>query len=134
MVSSSIWLRERDASRHRAEADRIHTYYQARQVNAIRDAIGVFLRDGDEDAVEVDVANAADRQWSGWGVGQPVAGTWQVEAGAFDAPGGAVKMGLVPPPCPRPIPPSINSQSFGWWGGRGSNPRPRDYESPALTG
>ena len=21
-----------------------------------------------------------------------------------------------------------------WWGGRGSNPRPRDYESPALTG
>ena len=21
-----------------------------------------------------------------------------------------------------------------WWGGRDSNPRPRDYESPALTG
>lgn len=50
VITGIIWLRERDASRHRAEADRIRAYYQSRQVRAIRDAIGVFLREGDEDA------------------------------------------------------------------------------------
>ena len=44
------WLRERDGSRRSAEADRIREYQHTRQVKAIRDAIGVFLRDGDEDA------------------------------------------------------------------------------------
>ena len=37
---------------------------------------------------------------------------------------------------PRPAPrgaPWQHRQENGWWGGRDSNPRPRDYESPALT-
>lgn len=49
-MSGIIWLRERDASRNRADADRIREHQHTRQVKAIRDAIGVFLRDGDEDA------------------------------------------------------------------------------------
>jgi hypothetical protein len=44
------WLRERDAARHRAEMDHIREDQHQRQVKAIRDAIGVFLRDGDDEA------------------------------------------------------------------------------------
>ncbi|MCG5464330.1 hypothetical protein MED01_002496 [Micromonospora sp. MED01] len=53
VMAGIIWLRERDASRHRAEADLIRAHYQGRQVKAIRDAIGVFLSDGDEAARQV---------------------------------------------------------------------------------
>ena len=46
----------------------------------------------------------------------------------------------VPPACPRPPSPILVSVVQAadprkqQWGGRDSNPRPRDYESPALTG
>ncbi|MEV0214404.1 hypothetical protein [Micromonospora sp. NPDC050695] len=53
VVTLLSWLRERDASRHQAEADRIREFQHTRQVKALKDAIGVFLRDGDEAARQV---------------------------------------------------------------------------------
>ncbi|MFD6565497.1 hypothetical protein [Micromonospora profundi] len=50
VVTGLVWLREHDASQHRADADRIREQQHAREVKSIKDAIGVFLREGDEDA------------------------------------------------------------------------------------
>lgn len=43
-----------------------------------------------------------------------------------------VAKGQAPGPC-QPHRSSCRPNRGMWWGVRGSNPRPRDYESPALT-
>ena len=50
VVTGLVWLREHDASQHRADEDRIREQQHVREVRSVKEAIGVFLRDGDEDA------------------------------------------------------------------------------------
>lgn len=49
-ASAFTYVLERGDRRRAAESDRIREHHQVRQVRALKDAIGVFLRDGDEDA------------------------------------------------------------------------------------
>ncbi|MFG1846878.1 hypothetical protein [Micromonospora carbonacea] len=48
-AAAFTWAIVREERRHAAEADRIREYHETRQVRALRDAITVFLRDGDRD-------------------------------------------------------------------------------------
>lgn len=48
-AAAFTWLIVWNTNTRVAEADRIREYHQARQVRAIQEAIGVFLRDGDRD-------------------------------------------------------------------------------------
>ncbi|MFI2663389.1 hypothetical protein [Micromonospora carbonacea] len=50
-AATFTWAIVRDERRRTAEADRIREYHEARHVRAIRDAIGVFLREGDAAAL-----------------------------------------------------------------------------------
>lgn len=51
-ASALTWAIVWDGRKQAAEDDRIREFHEDRQVRALRDAIGVFLREGDADARE----------------------------------------------------------------------------------
>ncbi|MBM0239362.1 hypothetical protein JNW88_23485 [Micromonospora sp. ATA32] len=52
-AAAFTWMIVRDARRRAADEDVIRQYHQQQQVDAIRDAIAVFLREGDASALKL---------------------------------------------------------------------------------